>query len=118
MIHIKLTSYSVKIFHQENGKAPFALWMKSLDSPIRARINARIARFQDGHFGDHESVGNGVLETRFFFGSGYRVYFSVLGNEVILLLTGGDKISQANYVTTAKKFLKSYLKDSAYANKK
>ncbi len=117
MIPIKHSGYSVRIFHQENGRAPFAIWLKDLDGSIRVRINARIARFQDGQFGDHKSVGDGVVEARLFFGAGYRVYFSILGNEIILLLTGGDKSAQRKDVIVAKEFLKSYLEDM-HANKK
>ena len=117
MIPIKPRAYVIRIYHHDNGKAPFILWMKDLDGSIRARINARIARFEDGHFGDYKSVGEGVLEARFFFGAGYRIYFSILGDEIIMLLTGGNKSTQAEDVDTAKEFLKSYLKDM-YANKK
>ena len=117
MILITSMKYHIRIYLQENGKAPFTEWVQGLDGAIRARINARIARFEDGHFGDHKSVGDKVLEARFFFGSGYRVYFSISGEQVILLLTGGDKSSQTNDVAKAKEFLISYLED-LHANKK
>lgn len=88
-----------------------------MDGSIRARINARIARFNEGHFGDHKSIGDGVLEARFFFGPGYRVYFHISGDQIILLLSGGDKATQTEDIENAKKFLKSYLEDQ-HANKK
>lgn len=109
--------YHIKIYHQKNGRAPFLDWGKRLDGAIRARINARIARFEDGHFGDHKSVGDGVTEARFFFGPGYRVYFHISGDQIVLLLTGGDKTTQTDDVEIAKKFLKLYLEDEN-ANKK
>jgi putative addiction module killer protein len=109
--------YHIKIFLQENGKAPFSDWIKDLDGSIRARIGARIARFEDGHFGDHKSVGDGLLEARFFFGPGYRIYFSIQGDQIILLLTGGDKSTQSNDIEKAKQFLNFYLEDQ-HANKK
>lgn len=117
MIHIRSARYRIKTYLQENGTAPFTEWVQALDSSIRARINARIARFEDGHFGDHKSVGDGILEARFFFGAGYRVYFSISGDQIILLLTGGDKSTQPDDVKKAKEFLKSYLED-LHANKK
>ncbi|MNJ93439.1 hypothetical protein D3C87_111200 [compost metagenome] len=117
MLPIKSMTYVIKTFHQENGKAPYSEWIKSLDGSIRARISARIARFEDGHFGDHKPVGDGVLEARFFFGPGYRVYFSIHGTEIILLLTGGDKDTQSDDIEKAKEFLKAYLEDQN-ANKK
>ena len=88
-----------------------------LDKAIRARINARIARFEDGHFGDHKALGDGVLEARFFFGAGYRVYFAIHNDQVVLLLTGGDKATQTSDVSKAKEFFKSFL-EVQNANKK
>ena len=39
-----------------------------------------------GNFGDHKSVGDGVMELRMTFGSGYRLYYALDGNDIILLL--------------------------------
>lgn len=58
-----------------------------------------------------------MLEARFSFGSGYGVYFSVLKQEIVLLLIGGDKSTQECDVSLSKEFLKSYLEDM-YADKK
>ncbi|MDE2421540.1 MAG: type II toxin-antitoxin system RelE/ParE family toxin [Gammaproteobacteria bacterium] len=73
----------------------FEFWFSRLkDKQVRIRIQARIDRVEDGHFGDHKSVGDGVSELRFFFGSGYRVYYCQRGTQIIILLAGGDKSSQ------------------------
>lgn len=48
-----------------------------------------------GHSGDFRWVGESVLEMRIHFGPGYRVYYTRRGAEVIILLAGGDKKSQA-----------------------
>ena len=37
---------------------------------------------------DHKTIGNGVMEMRFNFGSGYRIYYGEEGGSVILLLIG------------------------------
>jgi putative addiction module killer protein len=117
MIFIKSGRYRVQIYRHANGRSPFVEWTQSLDGATRARINARIARFEDGNFGDHKSVGDGVVEARFFFGPGYRVYFSTLGDQIIMLLIGGNKTTQIADVVTAKEVLKLYLED-LHANKK
>jgi len=39
---------------------------------------------------------------RVSFGPGYRLYYKTLANVVILLLTGGDKSSQAQDIEKAK----------------
>ncbi len=55
----------------------------------------QLLRFGQGNFGDVKPVGDGVSETRLHFGPGYRLYFCRRGDDVILLLAGGDKSSQA-----------------------
>jgi len=69
-------------------------------------IRKRILRIETGNLGDCKSVGEGVFELRFFFGSGYRVYFAFDGDVVVLLLTGGDKSSQNKDIKTAQKIWK------------
>lgn len=80
----------------------FVKWLNSLNDLLgRTRILARIKRLEEGHHGDVVSVGGGVLEMRIHTGPGYRVYYSRVGNEVILLLAGGDKSTQASDVKKA-----------------
>ena len=75
--------------------AAFMDWLTGLrDGQARARIAKRIDRIAVGNFGDTKSVGGGISELRFAFGPGYRVYYTVRGNVVVILLCGGDKGSQ------------------------
>lgn len=74
----------------------FAQWLDALrDLKARARIQARIERIANGNPGDVEPVGEGVSELRIDYGPGYRVYFKKCGRELIILLAGGDKSTQA-----------------------
>lgn len=81
----------------------FAKWLRDLkDLRARARIAARIERLRvSGHFGDVKAVGEGVGEMRIDHGPGYRLYFLSRGNDVVILLCGGDKGSQARDVRAA-----------------
>jgi putative addiction module killer protein len=67
----------------------------------RARIAKRIDRLAQGNFGDAKSVGGGVSELRFDFGPGYRVYYTMRGQVVVILLCGGDKGSQQRDIERA-----------------
>lgn len=70
-------------------------WLGKLrDQRARVTIAARIRRIEDGNFGDHKSVGGGVSELRIDVGKGYRVYYTIRSNVVVILLCGGDKSSQ------------------------
>ena len=81
----------------------FATWLAGLrDDRARARILKRLDRAQSGNLGDVAPVGEGVSEMRIFYGAGYRVYFLSRGSELIVLLCGGDKSTQAADIDEAK----------------
>lgn len=81
----------------------FARWFSKLrDRRAKARIQARIDRLEQGHFGDVESSGDGVDELRLFYGPGYRINFTRRSSVVVILLTGGDKGSQTRDIAKAK----------------
>jgi len=80
----------------------FAKWLDGLrDIKSRARVQARLDRMAEGNPGDVKPVGEGVSELRIDFGPGYRVYFKSRGRELIILLAGGDKKTQANDIKAA-----------------
>ena len=79
----------------------FARWIDGLkDVRARARVLARIERLAAGNPGDVAPVSEGVSELRIDYGPGYRVYFKRTGQELIVLLAGGDKNSQARDIKT------------------
>ena len=80
----------------------FAAWIDGLsDVRGRARILVRIERLAAGKPGDVRPVGEGVSELRIDYGPGYRVYFKKIGNELVILLAGGDKSTQEKDIKLA-----------------
>ena len=80
----------------------FERWFTGLrDRRAVARIKSRIDRLQLGLFGDVKPVREGVSEMRIDYGPGYRVYYTMRGRTLIILLAGGDKRSQAADIKTA-----------------
>ncbi len=83
--------------------AEFLSWLDDLrDILAKRRIATRIIRMQSGLLGDVKSVGDGVSEARIDYGPGYRLYFTRRGQEIIILLVGGDKGSQQKDIERAK----------------
>jgi putative addiction module killer protein len=84
--------------------AVFDVWMRRLkDREAKARILVRITRLSLGNPGDVKPVGGGVSEMRIDFGAGYRVYFMQMRAEIVVLLCGGDKTTQATDIARAKR---------------
>lgn len=80
----------------------FDRWFDRLrDKVSRQRIAIAITRVANGH-GVTKSVGGGVREIKLSFGPGYRVYYAEKGEELIILLAGGDKSSQQADIAKAK----------------
>lgn len=80
----------------------FDLWYVSLrDARAKAVVKVRMRRAEDGNFGDCAPVGEGVSEMRIHYGPGYRIYFKRTGMEIVILLAGGDKSTQAKDIRKA-----------------
>jgi putative addiction module killer protein len=45
------------------------------------------------------------FELKLTYGPGYRIYYTLSGNTVVILLIGGDKSSQSKDIIKAKKLL-------------
>ncbi len=100
---------AIREYVKEDGRSPFRNWLGTLDFAVKARIQARVLRFEIGNLGDHKSIGGGVWEARLMFGAGYRIYFGKDGNSIIVLLAGGEKSSQSKDISRAKDFWRGYL---------
>jgi len=86
----------------------FTRWLDGLaDAKVKAVVAARVRRPSFGLPGDVSPVGEGVSELRIQLGAGWRVYFVQRGAELIVLLAGGSKKSQAADIRKAKALAKT-----------
>ena len=84
----------------------FDKWLSKIkDRAAKKAILMRIMRAGNGNFGDIKSVGTPVQEMRIFVSKGYRIYFTVRNNKIILLLNGGHKGTQQQDIEKAHKLL-------------
>ena len=85
----------------------FTKWLDKLDDLNgRARILARIRRLSEGNPGQHRKLKLGVTELKIDVGPGYRVYYTLRRQELIVLLCGGDKSRQSRDIELAYKLVR------------
>jgi len=73
----------------------FAKWLAGLrDQRAKTAIYRRIDRAESGNLGDVKNLSDGISEIRVDVGAGYRVYFTLRGGVLVVLLAGGDKSTQ------------------------
>ena len=87
----------------------FRKWRSRLkDERARAMVASRLDRLAFGNPCDVKPIGQGISELRIDYGPGYRIYFHRRGNEIIILLCGGDKSTQAADIKTAKRLAEDW----------
>lgn len=98
----------IQIYESPTGACPYTDWFETLSAAVQAKIDARLAQVRAGNLGDWKSVGGGVKELRIHHGPGYRLYVSLRGQHLVLLLAAGDKSSQAADIRRAIGYLEDY----------
>jgi putative addiction module killer protein len=99
---------SVQYYETASGACPFRVWRSGIkDARVKAAVDARIARFRAGNFGDSRPVGEGVSESVVDVGPGYRIFFRIRGG-VIILLNQGDQSNQSAAIKKAISFWNDY----------
>ncbi len=86
----------------------YRAWIDDLkDRSGRARILVRVDRLIHGNPGNHRDLTDGVSELKVHVGPGYRVYYSLRGARLLLLLAGGVKSTQQKDIAAAIRLAKS-----------
>jgi putative addiction module killer protein len=81
----------------------FDAWLKGLsDKTAQRRLVARLRKASLGNLGDVKPVGKGVVEMREHFGPGWRMYYTLRGDQLVVMLGGGAKSSQRKDIAVAQ----------------
>ena len=92
-----------------DGQDIYQDWLDGIrDLRTRVAIQRRVDRLAAGNFGDHKFCRDGIWELRIDFGAGYRVYYAMAGEAIVLLLTGSDKRNQHAEIERAVGFWKDW----------
>jgi putative addiction module killer protein len=100
--------FHIRYYVGPGGLQPFAAWFADLEPVARAKVTRAIARMEQGNLSNAKSVGEGVLEYRIDFGPGYRVYFGLDGETLVILLCGGTKKRQQRDIEAAHAYWHDY----------
>lgn len=85
----------------------FSDWLESLrDRRARKIVIGRVDRAAFGNIGKTKDLGQGLSEMKIDYGPGYRLYFVQRGDELIILLCGGDKSTQNRDIVRARSIAK------------
>lgn len=107
----------IRICRLANGSVPYLQWFERLrDEQAKHRIRTRMARIRAGNLGQLRSVGEGVHELIIDYGPGYRLYFGQDGDDIVILLCGGDKSTQDEDIKKAKEYWKIFKKEKTYVD--
>ena len=101
--------YQIRHYLTSNGTDTFQDWLKQMrDGLAKIAIVKRVNRMELGNFGDHKFCRDGVWELRIDVGPGYRVYYAMSGQQVVLLLSAGSKASQDADIARACDYWKDW----------
>lgn len=82
----------------------FQNWLDGLkDQRAQIWIAARLRMAEAGSLGDCKPVGKQVSEMRVDVEPGYRLYFTRVGQVIIVMLAGGDKSTQQRDIKRAQR---------------
>lgn len=96
---------SVEYFKTLSGKEPARDWLTNIkDKLTQAILYKRIRQAGEGQFGKSRNLGDGVWELKIDYGPGYRVYYAIHGDELILILMSGSKSTQSADIKKAKTY--------------
>lgn len=101
-----MTQEYTVIHYIENGKDIFQEWLEDLQD-IRGYNAVRKAIDRvEGNLANNRYCRDGVWELKINVSTGYRVYYSIFGKQIILLLCGGSKCTQQKDIDKAVEYLK------------
>ncbi len=95
----------IRVFKLESGAKPFDVWLDQLDKSCKAKVRAYIDGVAlGGSRKNVKSIGRGLYEIKIDYGPGYRVYFGLIDEDILLLVAGGDKRNQSRDIQRAREY--------------
>lgn len=102
-------------YETESGERPFEDYLEDLkDKRGATKITSAVKKMETGNFGDYKSIaeGDGLYECRLNTGPGYRIYYIVDGDRLIILFGASDKKGQQKAIDRARDYVADYKRRS------
>lgn len=99
----------IKEYLTESGQSPFRRWRRKLDATLQYKVAVALAKLELARALEVKDLRQGLFEMRIHSGGGLRIYFAEDGDDIILLLGGGQKDSQTRDIENARNRLVDYL---------
>jgi putative addiction module killer protein len=96
------------LHHRDRQESLRGMAKRTARCQSSSRNHPQANRIEQGNFGDHKYLKDGVSELRIDIGPGYRAYYAVAGQEIVLLLCGGDKRTQIADIDSACTYWKDW----------
>jgi putative addiction module killer protein len=103
--------FEIFTYETLSKKEPFIEWLYSLDTSVSGRVLARVERLRRGLAGNAKALKSGVFEMKVKRPQ-FRIYYAMIGEQIILLLSGCDKTKQSEDIARAKDFFSEYQRRS------
>jgi putative addiction module killer protein len=97
----------VREYIREDGSSPFRQWFDGLSHQAAAKVSVALARLEMGNTANVKWL-SGIGEYRINWGPGYRIYLTMEGDELIILLGGGTKKRQQRDISRASELAKEF----------
>lgn len=99
--------YEIRLWQSPSGQEPVTKWLDRLDAISFKKLSRLILMLkrEGPNLGmPHcRHLGDGLMELRALgVGSGYRIYYCIVEDKVVVLLAGGDKDSQKRDIEIAR----------------
>ncbi len=103
----------IQYYTTSTGKQPVRQWLENIKDPMSmAILYKRLRQAGLGNLGNTRSLGSGVNEFKIDFGPGYRIYFGIHNDKIIVLLVGGTKRTQSDDIQIAKQYWSHWKKEN------
>ena len=106
---MKVVPRTIRMYSFLDGVRPFENWHDTLrNQKASSVISARIDRLRSGNLGKYRMINGDLSELKIHLKPGYRVYFSELEGNTVLLLWGGVKGTQKRDIEKAQSYLAEF----------